>query len=146
MTVLLVAGVGLEENVCALLGGRVRREHARLEGDVHTGTSGVLAERASNCIVTGGHFFGLEKLAAMYDENVEKGILLICLGWQIGRCRNDKRNDVDTGNERLLERRLGDGGELMPWRSEHVRDDEGTQTKTNTEKDRHNRWEHICCH
>ncbi len=55
----------------------------------------------------------------------KKGILLICLGWQIGRCRNDKRNDVDTGNERLLERRLGDGGELMPWRSEHVRDDEG---------------------
>jgi hypothetical protein len=31
----------------------------------------------------------------------------------------------------LPERWLGDGGELMPWRSEHMRDDEGTQTKTN---------------
>jgi hypothetical protein len=60
---------------------------------------------------------------------------------QSGTCKlasAKKRSDVDTGNKRLLERRLGDGGELMPWRSEHVMGDEGTQTKTNTEKDSHN--------
>jgi hypothetical protein len=38
---------------------------------VHTGTSGVLAERTGNCIVTGGHFFGLEKLAAVRVVNGE---------------------------------------------------------------------------